>query len=82
MSEALRLPGVVDVITAKDIPGKKVRTMFGYHEELLAEAEVACEFVVFHSVSLVMRFFGNIQGVLQTVTDILYMLLIQKNMYM
>ncbi|XP_044044537.1 aldehyde oxidase 6 isoform X2 [Siniperca chuatsi] len=42
VSEALRLPGVVDVITAKDIPGKKVRTMFGYHEELLAESEVSC----------------------------------------
>ncbi|XP_041821796.1 aldehyde oxidase 6 isoform X1 [Chelmon rostratus] len=41
-SEALRLPGVVDVITAKDIPGKKVRTMFGYNEELLAESEVSC----------------------------------------
>lgn len=39
-SEALRLPGVVDVITAEDIPGKKVRSMFGYHEELLAESEV------------------------------------------
>lgn len=43
VSETMRLPGVVDVITAKDIPGKKVRTMFGYHEELLAEAEVECE---------------------------------------
>ncbi|XP_035533549.1 aldehyde oxidase 6 [Morone saxatilis] len=42
VTEALRLPGVVDVITAKDIPGKKVRTMFGYHEELLAESEVSC----------------------------------------
>lgn len=42
MSEALRLPGVVDVITAEDIPGKKVRSMFGYHEELLAESEVKC----------------------------------------
>lgn len=31
---------MVDVITAKDIPGKKVRTMCGYDEELLAEAEV------------------------------------------
>lgn len=40
VSAALQLPGVVDVITAKDIPGKKVRTMSGYHEELLAEAEV------------------------------------------
>lgn len=42
VSEALQLPGVVDVITAKDIPGKKVRAMFGYEEELLAEAEVSC----------------------------------------
>ncbi|XP_019132540.2 aldehyde oxidase 6 isoform X2 [Larimichthys crocea] len=41
-SEALRVPGVVDVITAKDIPGKKVRSMFGYHEELLAQSEVSC----------------------------------------
>lgn len=40
VSEALQLPGVVDVITAKDIPGKKVRTMFGYDEELLAQTEV------------------------------------------
>uniref|UniRef100_A0A8D3DLR3 xanthine dehydrogenase n=1 Tax=Scophthalmus maximus TaxID=52904 RepID=A0A8D3DLR3_SCOMX len=41
-SEALRIPGVVDVITAKDIPGTKVLTMFGYDEELLAEKEVSC----------------------------------------
>nr|XP_046238450.1 aldehyde oxidase 6 isoform X2 [Scatophagus argus] len=41
-SEALRLPGVVDVITAKDIPGKKARVMFGYEEELLAQSEVSC----------------------------------------
>lgn len=40
MSEALQLPGVVDVITTKDIPGKKVRTFCGYNEELLAESEV------------------------------------------
>lgn len=40
MSEALQLPGVVDVITAKDIPGKKVRMMFGYDEALLADSEV------------------------------------------
>ncbi|CAK6982017.1 aldehyde oxidase 6 [Scomber scombrus] len=42
VSEALQLPGVVDVITAKDIPGKKVRAMFGYDEELLAQTEVSC----------------------------------------
>ncbi|XP_039998462.1 aldehyde oxidase 6 isoform X2 [Xiphias gladius] len=42
VSEALQLPGVVDVIAAKDIPGKKVRAMFGYDEELLAETEVSC----------------------------------------
>ncbi|XP_068446552.1 aldehyde oxidase 1-like [Clinocottus analis] len=42
VSEALRLPGVVDVITAKDIPGKKVRALFGYEEELLAQTEVSC----------------------------------------
>ncbi|XP_070850187.1 aldehyde oxidase 6 [Chaetodon trifascialis] len=41
-SAALQLPGVVDVIMAKDIPGKKVRSMFGYDEELLAESEVSC----------------------------------------
>lgn len=40
VSEALRLPGVVDVITAKDIPGNKVREMSGYTEELLADTEV------------------------------------------
>lgn len=44
MSEALQLPGVVDVITSKDIPGKKVRSMFGYHEELLAESKVVFSF--------------------------------------
>uniref|UniRef100_UPI0037E97E2D aldehyde oxidase 6 n=1 Tax=Semicossyphus pulcher TaxID=241346 RepID=UPI0037E97E2D len=42
VSEALRLPGVVDVITSKDIPGKKVQTMFGYPDELLAQSEVSC----------------------------------------
>ncbi|XP_037617344.1 aldehyde oxidase 6 isoform X1 [Sebastes umbrosus] len=42
VSEALQLPGVVDVITAKDIPGQKVRTMSGYDEELFAETEVSC----------------------------------------
>uniref|UniRef100_A0A3B4UPP3 xanthine dehydrogenase n=1 Tax=Seriola dumerili TaxID=41447 RepID=A0A3B4UPP3_SERDU len=42
VSEALQLPGVADVITARDIPGKKVRTLFGYDEELLAETEVSC----------------------------------------
>ncbi|KAM6893464.1 aldehyde oxidase 6 [Xenentodon cancila] len=41
-SEALKLPGVVDVITTNDIPGEKIRPMFGYHEELLAENEVSC----------------------------------------
>ncbi|KAM7365749.1 hypothetical protein PAMP_016661 [Pampus punctatissimus] len=42
VSEALQLPGVVDVITAKDIPGKKVRPSSGYDEELLAQTEVSC----------------------------------------
>ncbi|XP_029303135.1 LOW QUALITY PROTEIN: aldehyde oxidase 1-like [Cottoperca gobio] len=42
VSEALRLPGVVDVVTAKDIPGQKVRKMCGYEEELLAGTEVSC----------------------------------------
>ncbi|XP_029923537.1 aldehyde oxidase 6 isoform X2 [Myripristis murdjan] len=42
VSEALQLPGVVDVVTSKDIPGKKVRRSFGYEEELLAEEEVSC----------------------------------------
>ena len=45
MSEALQLPGVVDVITAEDIPGMKVRPMFGYHEELLASSEVDIKFM-------------------------------------
>lgn len=40
MSEALKVPGVVDVITVKDIPGKKVRLMFGYQEEVLSDDEV------------------------------------------
>ncbi|XP_058474041.1 aldehyde oxidase 6 isoform X1 [Solea solea] len=42
VSEALQVPGVVDVVTAGDIPGKKVRTHDGYDEELLAEKEVSC----------------------------------------
>ncbi|XP_049426123.1 aldehyde oxidase 6 [Epinephelus fuscoguttatus] len=42
VSEALQVPGVVDVIRAKDIPGQKVRKMFGYDEELFAETEVSC----------------------------------------
>ncbi|RVE75080.1 hypothetical protein OJAV_G00013210 [Oryzias javanicus] len=42
VSAALKVPGVVDVITAKDIPGKKVRLMFGYEEEVLSEDEVSC----------------------------------------
>uniref|UniRef100_A0A7N6AQ18 FAD-binding PCMH-type domain-containing protein n=1 Tax=Anabas testudineus TaxID=64144 RepID=A0A7N6AQ18_ANATE len=42
VSEALQLPGVVDVITAEDIPGKKVRPFGGYTEELLAATEVSC----------------------------------------
>lgn len=40
VSEALRLPGVVDVITAADIPGQKVREVFAYQEELLAQTQV------------------------------------------
>lgn len=39
-SQALQISGVVDVITVADIPGKKVRSQFGYDEELLAENEV------------------------------------------
>ncbi|XP_030628407.1 aldehyde oxidase 6 isoform X1 [Chanos chanos] len=42
VSEALKIPGVVDVITHKDIPGKKCRTFSGYDEELLADSEVTC----------------------------------------
>lgn len=42
VSAALQLPGVVDVITAADIPGKKVRTDFGYDEDLLAQTQVLC----------------------------------------
>ncbi|KAJ8247097.1 hypothetical protein GJAV_G00258690 [Gymnothorax javanicus] len=41
-SEALILPGVVDTVTAKDIPGKKCRTFIRLDEELLAEEEVTC----------------------------------------
>ncbi|XP_028836071.1 aldehyde oxidase 6 isoform X1 [Denticeps clupeoides] len=41
-TEALKVPGVVDVITAKDIPGKKFRTFTGITEELLAVNEVTC----------------------------------------
>nr|DAA64405.1 TPA_inf: aldehyde oxidase beta [Tetraodon nigroviridis] len=42
VSEALRLPGVADVITAADIPGQKVRKVFSYEEELLAQGQVSC----------------------------------------
>ncbi|KAL1021810.1 hypothetical protein UPYG_G00018360 [Umbra pygmaea] len=42
VTEALQVPGVVDVITSKDIPGKKFRTFTGIDEELLAENEVSC----------------------------------------
>uniref|UniRef100_A0A7N8XZ37 Aldehyde oxidase 6 n=1 Tax=Mastacembelus armatus TaxID=205130 RepID=A0A7N8XZ37_9TELE len=42
ITEALQLPGVVDVITAGDIPGKTVRTFSGYDEELLADSQVSC----------------------------------------
>ncbi|XP_038153453.1 aldehyde oxidase 6 [Cyprinodon tularosa] len=42
VSEALKLPGVVDVITAQDVPGKKTREMFGYEQELFAEGQVYC----------------------------------------
>uniref|UniRef100_A0A6Q2YZD5 Aldehyde oxidase 6 n=1 Tax=Esox lucius TaxID=8010 RepID=A0A6Q2YZD5_ESOLU len=42
VTEALQVPGVVDVITSKDIPGKKFRTFTGVDEELLAENEVSC----------------------------------------
>ncbi|XP_062303168.1 aldehyde oxidase 6 isoform X1 [Osmerus eperlanus] len=42
VSQALQFPGVVDVITCRDIPGKKVRPFCGYEEELLAEKEVSC----------------------------------------
>ncbi|KAJ8003640.1 hypothetical protein DPEC_G00150430 [Dallia pectoralis] len=42
VTEALQVPGVVDVITSKDIPGKKFRTFTDVDEELLAEKEVSC----------------------------------------
>ncbi|TRZ04440.1 hypothetical protein DNTS_025932, partial [Danionella cerebrum] len=44
-TETLKLPGVVDVVTAKDIPGKKFRNFSGYDEELLAENEMICAVV-------------------------------------
>lgn len=40
VSAALLVPGVVDVVTCKDIPGKKFRDFLGYEEELLADKEV------------------------------------------
>lgn len=52
MSEALRLPGVADVITAADIPGQKVRMLFGYEEELLADRQVESESVRLTSMSV------------------------------
>lgn len=41
ISQALQIPGVVEVIMASDIPGKKVRSQSNYIEELLAESEVS-----------------------------------------
>ncbi|XP_057686044.1 aldehyde oxidase 6 isoform X2 [Corythoichthys intestinalis] len=41
-SDALLLPGVAEIITAKDIPGKKTRVILGYDEEILAESQVSC----------------------------------------
>lgn len=56
VSEALRLPGVADVITAADIPGQKVRMLFGYEEELLASRQVESECVRLTSMSMVATF--------------------------
>ncbi|CAL8407132.1 unnamed protein product [Arctogadus glacialis] len=42
VSAALRLPGVLDVVTHADIPGLKARSFMGYEEELLADKEVSC----------------------------------------
>uniref|UniRef100_A0A8C5B2B2 Aldehyde oxidase 6 n=1 Tax=Gadus morhua TaxID=8049 RepID=A0A8C5B2B2_GADMO len=42
VSAALRLPGVLDVVTHADIPGHKARSFMGYEEELLADKEVSC----------------------------------------
>lgn len=55
VSEALRLPGVADVITAADIPGQKVRMLFGYEEELLANHQVESEPVRLTSMSVFTR---------------------------
>ncbi|XP_056157550.1 aldehyde oxidase 3-like [Lampris incognitus] len=40
VTQARNARGVADVITSRDIPGKKVRTLYGYKEELLAENKV------------------------------------------
>lgn len=42
VSAALQQSGVVDVITAEDIPGQKVRTDVGYDEDILAQTQVSC----------------------------------------
>ncbi|XP_066514384.1 aldehyde oxidase 6 [Hoplias malabaricus] len=42
VSGVRNMPGVVDIFTAKDIPGKKVRSFIGIDEEILAENEVTC----------------------------------------
>ncbi|KAL7834119.1 hypothetical protein AOLI_G00290790 [Acnodon oligacanthus] len=42
VSRALSMPGVVDVFTAEDIPGKKFRCFTGIGEEILALGEVTC----------------------------------------
>ncbi|KAL6462054.1 hypothetical protein MHYP_G00301990 [Metynnis hypsauchen] len=42
VSRALSMPGVVDVFTADDIPGKKFRFFTGIAEEILALGEVTC----------------------------------------
>lgn len=41
-SEALKVPGVVAVLTAKDIPGVNDASSFAHDEELLASKEVNC----------------------------------------
>lgn len=41
-SEALQVPGVVAVLTAKDIPGENDASSYAHDEELLASNEVHC----------------------------------------
>uniref|UniRef100_A0AAY5EAB9 FAD-binding PCMH-type domain-containing protein n=1 Tax=Electrophorus electricus TaxID=8005 RepID=A0AAY5EAB9_ELEEL len=45
VSRALDMPGVVDVITAKDIPGQKFQSFTGINEEVTCVGQIICAVV-------------------------------------